>query len=69
MQSREYGYTKQARQAGCEYLYQATVVDFDGEEFDFEVSAFSSKQAAEKIEALAASEGIQISYMNLYLVA
>lgn len=65
----DYGYIKHARRtANTQYSYQASVADFDGEEFDFEVMAHSTKEAAAMVENLAAAEGIQISYMNLYLI-
>lgn len=65
----DYGFIKRARRvANTQYHYQASVVDFDGEEYDFEVMAYSSKEAAAQVEGLAAGEGIQISYVNLYLV-
>lgn len=66
---REYGIIKQAhRKFNAEFIYQVDIVDFDGEELSLEISAHSASQAARQAEARAASQFIQISYMNVYLV-
>lgn len=51
-----------------EFIYQASITDFDGDEFDYDVMANSYEEAAAQIEALAYEDGIQISNMNIYLV-
>lgn len=49
--------------------YQATVTDFDGDEYDYDVEADSYEEAAAMIEAMAADGNIQVYNMNIYLVA
>ena len=49
--------------------YQATVTDFDGNEFDFDAVANSFEEATAQIEAQAANQDIQVYNINLYYVA
>lgn len=50
-------------------FYQATITDFDGEDHDIdEIEAETYEEAAAYVESWAASNYIQISYMQLYLI-
>ena len=51
-----------------ENIYQASVTDFDGDEYDYEVMANTYEEAAAQVEALAYESGIQICNMNIYMV-
>lgn len=54
--------------ASSENFYQATITDFDGDEFDYDVMAESYEDAAAQLESIAYENGIQVSNMNIYLV-
>lgn len=51
-----------------ENFYQATITDFDGDEYDYDVMAESYEEAAAQLESIAYEAGIQVSNMNIYLV-
>lgn len=51
-----------------ENFYQATITDFDGDEYDYDVMAESYEEAAAQLESIAYEAGIQASNMNIYLV-
>lgn len=67
----KYGFTSRSRRYSryTKNSYQATVTDFDGDEYDYDVEADSYEEAAAMIEALAADSNIQVYNMNIYLVA
>lgn len=50
-------------------FYQATVTDFDGNEYEFDAVANTFEEATAQIEAQAADQDIQVYNINLYLVA
>lgn len=49
--------------------YQASVTDFDGNEYDFDAVADTFEEATASVEVQAAEQGIQVYNINLYLVA
>ena len=49
-------------------FYQASITDFEGDEYDFDVMADSYEEAAAQLEVLAADAGIQVYNMNIYLL-
>lgn len=49
-------------------FYQATITDFEGDEYDYDVMAESYEEAATQLEAMAYEAGIQVYNMNIYLV-
>ena len=51
-----------------ENFYQATITDFDGDEYEYDVMAESYEEAAAKLENIAYEAGIQVYNMNIYLV-
>lgn len=51
-----------------ENFYQATITDFDGDEYDYDVMAESYEEAAAQLESIAYEADIQVSNMNIYLV-
>ena len=48
--------------------YIVDVFDFDNEVFTFDVEAESASEASEQAESLALSQGVQVSYCNVYHV-
>ena len=67
--SRKYGYKRYGRYSSLsEDFYQAEVTDFDGEHYEYEITARSFEEAAAKVEALANESGIYVYNMELYLV-
>lgn len=46
--------------------YTVVVNDFDGDSKEYEISASSESEASRKAESIAHSEGIQISYIEVY---
>lgn len=48
-------------------IYQVTVEDFDGCEYDYEVEANSYEEAAAQVECIASNAYIQVYNMNIYL--
>ena len=48
--------------------YLVEVVDFDNEVSTYEVEAESASEASEQAESLALSQGLQVSYCNVYQV-
>ena len=60
-------YIPRRRRCSSQNLYQVTVEDFDGCEFDYEVEAQSYEDAAAQVEVLAAESFIQVYNMNIYL--
>ena len=48
--------------------YVVDVIDFDNEIHTFNVEAESADEASEQAEQMAMSEGIQVSYCNVYEV-
>lgn len=48
--------------------YIVDVFDFDNEIFTFDVEAESASEASEQAESLALSQGVQVSYCNVYHV-
>lgn len=46
--------------------YTVVVNDFDGDSKEYEISASSESEASRKAESFAHSEGIQISYIEVY---
>lgn len=46
--------------------YNVVVNDLDGESYEYEISARSKEAAGCKAENIALSEGIQISYIEVY---
>ena len=46
--------------------YNVVVNDFDGDSREYEISACSESDASRKAESIAHSEGIQISYIEVY---
>ena len=51
-----------------ENFYQATITDFDGDEYEYDVMAESYEEAAAQLESIAYEAGIQVYNMNIYLV-
>lgn len=49
-------------------FYQASVTDFDGDEYEYEVMADTYEEAAAQLENIAYGNGIQVYNMNIYLV-
>ena len=47
--------------------YMVEVVDFDNESHTYEVDARSEQEASELAQDMAMSEGLQVSYCNVYL--
>lgn len=48
--------------------YQATITDFEGDEYDYEVEAESFEDAAAQLESIAYDNLIQVYNMNIYQV-
>ena len=48
-------------------MYKIEVVDFDGDSHVYECEAESYAQVALSAEDFAAADGVQISYINIYL--
>ena len=48
--------------------YIVDVFDFDNEVFTFDVEASTASEASEQAESLALSQGVQVSYCNVYHV-
>jgi hypothetical protein len=48
--------------------YIVDVYDFDNEVNTYEVEAMSASEASEQAESLALSQGVQVSYCNVYHV-
>ena len=46
--------------------YLVEVVDFDYEVSTYEVEAVSASEASEQAESLAMSQGVQVSYCNVF---
>ena len=46
--------------------FSVDVVDFENEVHTFEVEAESEAEASEQAESLALSQGVQVSYCNVY---
>ncbi len=46
--------------------YVVDVIDFDNEIHTFEVEASTASEASEQAEELAMSQGVQVSYCNVY---
>ncbi len=57
------------RSRSYQNFYQATVSDFDGNEYDFAAVADTFAEATASVEVQAANQGIQVYNINLYLVA
>ena len=67
--SRNNGYKRFGRYTSLsEDLYQAEITDFDGEQYEYEISARSFEEAAAKVESIANESGIYVYNMELYLV-
>ena len=65
----EYGYKNRSRRIeSSENFYQATITDFEGDEYEYDVMADSYEEAAAQLEAMAADAGIQVYNMNIYLL-
>lgn len=47
--------------------YMVEVVDFDNESHTYEVDARTESEASELAQGMAMSEGLQVSYCNVYL--
>lgn len=60
----------------CKKAYRSTalnnftvdVFDFDNEVSTYEVEASSASEASEQAESLALSQGVQVSYCNVYRI-
>ena len=48
--------------------YVVDVIDFENEIHTFEVEAVSASEASEQAESLALSQGVQVSYCNVYRI-
>ena len=48
--------------------YLVEVVDFDNEVSTYEVEAHTASEASEQAESLALSQGVQVSYCNVYRI-
>ena len=48
--------------------YIVDVFDFDNEVFTFDVEASTASEASEQAESLALSQGVQVSYCNVYRI-
>ena len=46
--------------------FTVEIIDFDGEQFTYEVCAESHAEAAHEAQELAYSEGVQINIMTIY---
>ena len=46
--------------------YVVDVIDFDNEIHTFEVEASTASEASEQAEELAMTQGVQVSYCNVY---
>lgn len=68
MSKSELGYSYKNRRRFTQNLYQASITDFEGDEYDFEVMADSFEDAAIQLEAIAADNFIQVYNINIYQV-
>ena len=64
----ELGYSYKNRHRFTQNLYQASITDFEGDEYEFEVMANSFEEAATQLEAMAADNFIQVYNINIYQV-
>ena len=53
----------------CGNLYQAVVNTEDGESFEYEIEADSFHDATEQAEQYACSLGVDITYIEVYMMA
>ena len=68
MSKSELGYSYRNRRRFTQNLYQASITDFEGDEYEFEVMANSFEEAATQLEAMAADNFIQVYNINIYQV-
>ena len=68
MSKSELGYSYKNRSRFTENLYQASITDFEGDEYEYEVMADSFEDAAIQLEAIAADNYIQVYNINIYQV-
>ena len=66
MSKSELGYRYKNRRRFTQNLYQASITDFEGDEY--EVMANSFEEAATQLEAMAADKFIQVYNINIYQV-
>jgi hypothetical protein len=68
MSKSELGYSNKNRRRFTQNLYQASITDFEGDEYEYEVMADSFEDAAIQLEAIAADNYIQVYNINIYQV-
>ena len=68
MSKSEFGYSYMNRRRFTQNLYQASITDFEGDEYEYEVMADSFEDAAIQLEAIAADNYIQVYNINIYQV-
>ena len=56
------------RSSKSNYSYIVDVFDFDNEVSTYDVEAESASEASEQAESLALSQGVQVSYCNVYRI-
>ena len=59
---------KVASSSKSDNSYIVDVYDFDNEVNTYEVEAMSASEASEQAESLALSQGVQVSYCNVYRI-
>ena len=58
--------TKKGRKCLLNNQFTVEIIDFDGEQFIYEVCAESHAEAANEAQELAYGEGVQINIMTIY---